>query len=68
MPERTRLRASTTDMRVEIQRLAASRKEPIGLVQQARIPAAADEGPELAATATGGLPDFLVDPSWIRCF
>ena len=53
MPKRTRLRASTTEEKAEIQRLAASRKEPIRLVQRARITAAMLEDPELTATGAG---------------
>ena len=53
MPKRIRLRALTIDEKAEIQRLAASRKEPIRLVQRARIIAAMVEDPELVATEAG---------------
>jgi len=53
MPKRIRLRALAAEEKVEIQRLAASRKESIRLVQRARIIAAMDEDPELTATEAG---------------
>jgi hypothetical protein len=59
MPKRTHLRALTTDEMAEIQRLAASRKESIQLVQRARIIAAMAEDPELTATEAGFRAGFL---------
>jgi transposase len=53
MPKRIRLRPLTTDETSEIQRLAVSRKEPIRLVQRARIIAAMDNDPELTAMEAG---------------
>ena len=53
MPKRIRLRALAAEEKVEIQRLAASRKESIRLVQRARIIAVMHEDPELTATEAG---------------
>jgi hypothetical protein len=53
MSKRIRLRALTAEEKAEIGRLAASRKEPIRLVQRARIIAAMVEDPSLTATDAG---------------
>ena len=71
MPKRIRLRALTTDEEAEIHRLAASRKEPIRLVQRARIIAAMDEDPELTATEAGlraGFKSTAVGTMWVKRF
>ena len=71
MPKRTRLRALTTDERAEIQRLAASRKESIRLVQRARIIAAMAEDPELTATEAGfraGFRSNVIGSKWVQRF
>ena len=53
MFKQIRLRPSTTDEETEIHRLAASRNEPLQLVQRARIVATMDKGPKLTATEAG---------------
>jgi transposase len=71
MPKRTRLRALTTDERAEIQRLAASRKESIRLIQRARIIAAMAEDPELTATEAGfraGFRSNVIGSKWVQRF
>jgi transposase len=71
MPKRTRLRALTTAERTEIRRLATSRKEPIRLVQRARVIAAVDEDPELTATEAGfraGFQSSATGSIWVKRF
>jgi len=78
MPKRIRLRALAAEEKVQIQRLAASRKESIRLVQRARIIAAMvasphlrDEDPELTATEAGlraGFKSNAVGPMWVKRF
>lgn len=71
MPKRVRLRALTTEERAEIRRLAASRKEPMRLVQRARILAAMDEAPELTATEAAfraGFQSNASGPFWVKRF
>lgn len=71
MPKRVRLRALTTDEKAEVKRLAASRKEPIRLVQRARIIAAMVETPELTATEAGqeaGFKSTAIGVYWVRRF
>jgi len=53
MAKRVRLRALTTEEQAEIRRLAASRKEPLRLVQRARVIAAMLEDPRLTAAQAG---------------
>ena len=71
MPRRIRLRALKAEEQVEIQRLAASRKESIRLVQRARIIAAMDENPELTATEAGlraGFESNAIGSMWVKRF
>jgi len=71
MPKRIRLRPVTTDEKAEIQRLAASRKEPIRLVQRARIIAYMVEDPEFTATEAGLRAGFRSDAMgtiWVKRF
>jgi transposase len=71
MPKRIHLRSLTSDERAEIQRLAVSRKEPIRLVQRARIIAAMDHDPALTATEAGfraGFHSSGAGPMWVKRF
>jgi transposase len=71
MPKRIRLRELTTEEKAEIERLAASRKESIRLVQRARIIAAMVENTELAATEAGykaGFKSSAIGPRWVKRF
>ena len=71
MPKRIHLRSLTSDERAEIQRLAASRKEPIRLVQRARVVAAMDGDPALTATEAGfeaGFSSSGAGPMWVKRF
>jgi len=71
MPKRIRLRALTTEEKAEIKRRAASRTEPIRLVQRARIIAAMSEDPELTATEAGykaGYKSSAVGVMWVKRF
>ena len=71
MSKRVRLRALTAEEKAEIGRLAASRKEPIRLVQRARIIAAMVEDQNLTATEAGFRADFkssAVGVLWVKRF
>ena len=71
MPKRLRLRALTSKEETEIQRLAVSRKEPIRLVQRARIIAAMLEAPDLTATGAGlkaGYKSSAIGTMWVKRF
>jgi transposase len=71
MPKRIRLRALTTEEQTEIRRLAASRKEPIRLVQRAKIIAAIVEDPDLTATEAGhkaGYKSSAIGVMWVKRF
>jgi len=71
MPKRIRLRALAAEEKVEIQRLTASRKESIRLVQRARTIAAMDEDPELTATEAGlraGFKSNAIGAIWVKRF
>jgi len=71
MPKRIRLRALRTEEKAEIERLAASRKESIRLVQRARIIAAMAEDPALTATEAGykaGFKSSAIGPQWVKRF
>jgi transposase len=71
MPKRIRLRELTTEERAEIQRLAASRKEPIRLVQRAKIIGAMMEDPDLTAGEAGlraGYKSIGMGPMWVKRF
>jgi len=71
MPKRIRIRALTAEEKIEIQRLAASRKQSIRLVQRARIIAAMDEDPELTATEAAlraGFKSNATGPMWVKRF
>ena len=71
MPKCILLRPFTTEEKVEIQRLAASRKEPIRLVQRAKIIAAMMEDPDLTAGDAGvraGYTSVGAGPMWVKRF
>jgi len=71
MPKRIRLRALATEEKAEIQRLAASRKEPMRLVQRAQIIAAMLEEPDLPAGEAGlraGYRSEGIGPMWVKRF
>ena len=71
MPKRIRLRTLTPEEKAEIQRLVASRKEPIRLVQRARIISAMDADPNLTAGEAGLRAGFRSDatgPMWVKRF
>jgi hypothetical protein len=53
MPKRIQLRTLTTEEETEIRQLAKSRKEPMRLVQRARIIAAMLDNPDLPASRAG---------------
>jgi len=71
MPKRIRLRTLTPEEKAEVQRLAVSRKEPIRLVQRARVIAAMAQDPELTATeaaSRAGFKSNVMGPMWVRRF
>jgi transposase len=71
MPKRIRLRALTTEEKAETQRLAASRKESIRLVQRAKIIVAMMEDPDLMAGEAGlraGYKSIGIGPMWVKRF
>jgi len=71
MPTRTRLRTLTAEEKAEIKRLAASRKEPIRLVQRAKIIAAMVEDPNLTASQSGfqaGFKSSATGVEWVKRF
>ena len=71
MPKRIRLRTLTSEEQAEIQRLAASRKESIRLVQRAQIIAAMMEDPKLTAGEAGlrvGYRSVGIGPMWVKRF
>jgi transposase len=66
-----KLRTLTTEEVTEIKRLASSRKEPIRLVQRARIIAFMVEDRKLYATDAGlkaGFASVVTGPVWVRRF
>jgi len=66
-----KLRTLTTEEITEIKRLAASRKEPMRLVQRARIIASMVADPKLYATEAGLKAGFKSGPigaKWVRRF
>jgi transposase len=71
MPKRIRLRPLTTEEAKEIRRLAASRKEPLRIVQRARVIAAMLDDPNLTAGEAGFQAGFKGDssgPTWVKRF
>jgi transposase len=71
MPKRIHLRTLTAEEQAEIKRVAASRKEPIRLVQRAKIIAAMMEDPELTAGEAGqrvGYRSVGMGPMWVQRF
>ncbi len=67
--KRIRLRTLTGEEEMEIRRLAASRKEPIRLVQRARIIAAMLDDPELTASQASlqaGFSSEVSGPFWVQ--
>jgi len=71
MPKRIRLRTLTTEEEIEIRRLSTSRKEPMRLVQRARVLAAMLDDPGLAASRAGEKAGFKGAPmgiQWIKRF
>jgi transposase len=66
-----KLRTLTTEEVIAIKRLASSRKEPIRLVQRARVIAFMYEDPALHATDAGfkaGFRSSAMGPEWVRRF
>lgn len=70
MPKRIQLRSLTSEEEQQIRRLANARKEPMRLVQRARIIAAMLDDPELTATEAGMRVGFSrpIGPIWVRRF
>ena len=66
MPKRIRLRTLTSEEEAEIKHLAKSRKEPMRLVQRARVIEAMLEDPGLAASRAGEQAGFKGAPGGIR--
>jgi transposase len=71
MPKRIRLRALTTEEQAEIKRLVKARKEPLRLVQRARIIQAMADDPQLSASDAGLLAGFksnAIGSNWVKRF
>ena len=71
MPKRIRLRALTTEESEEIERIVASRTEPIRRVQRVRIIKAMADDPDLTASDAGQLAGFksnAIGPVWVKRF
>lgn len=71
MPKRIALRRLTTEEEAEIRRLAKSRKEPMRLVQRARVIEAMLDDPNLSPSRAGEKVGFKGAPMgihWVRCF
>jgi hypothetical protein len=71
MPKRIALRTLTTEEEAEIRQLAKSRKEPIRLVQRARVIEAMLDDPSLPASRAGEKVGFSGAPMgihWVRSF
>ena len=66
MPKRIALRTLTTEEEAEIRRLAKSRKEPMRMVQRARVIEAMLDDPSLAASRAGEKVGFKGAPGGIR--
>ncbi len=71
MPKRIRVRTLTTEEVAEIKRIANSRKEPIRLVQRARIIEGMHDEADLTASDAGlkaGFRSNVVGPIWVKRF
>jgi len=71
MPKRIKLRSLTSEEKAEIQRLASSRKEPMRLVQRARLIKAMTEDPDLPASRAGlkvGFSSVAMGIMWVKRF
>jgi hypothetical protein len=71
MPKRIGLRTLTTEEEAEIRRLANSRKEPMRLVQRARVIEAMLDDPSLPASRAGEQAGFKGAPRgihWVKRF
>ena len=71
MPKRIALRTLTTEEEAEIRRLAKSRKEPLRLVQRARVIAAMLDDPDLPASRAGEKVGYKGAPRgihWVKRF
>jgi transposase len=71
MRKAVKLREVTSEERTEIKRLAASRKEPIGMVQRARVMALMVADVSLRASEAGlqaGCKSKQMGPHWVRRF
>lgn len=66
MPKRIHLRTLTKEEETEIRRLASSRKEPMRLVQRARVIAAILDDPSLPPSQAGERAGFKGAPMGIR--
>jgi transposase len=71
MPKKMQLRTLTTEEEKEIRRLSNSRKEPMRLVQRARVIAAMLDNPGLSASRAGEQAGFKGAPmgvQWVKRF
>lgn len=71
MPKRIRLRTLTAEEATTVRRLATSRKEPMRLVQRARIIAAMLDDGALTASEAGmrvGFRSNAMGPMWVKRF
>ena len=71
MPKRINLRTLTTEEEVEVRRLANSRKEPLRLVQRARVIAAILDDPSMPPSRAGEQAGFKGAPRglhWVKRF
>ena len=71
MPKRIKLRTLTSEEEQEIRRLAKSRKEPLRIIQRARIIMTMLDNPELAASRAGEQVGFKGAPMgihWVKRF
>lgn len=71
MPKRIRLRALTSEDKQEINRIAASRTEPVRRVQRVRIIKAMLDDADLTASNAGLLAGFksnAIGPMWVKRF
>jgi len=71
MPKRIELRTLTTEEETEIRRVATSRKEPLRLVQRARVIEALLDDPSLPPSRAGEIAGFTGAPRgihWVKRF
>ena len=71
MPKRIALRTLTSEEQAEVRRLAKSHKEPMRLVQRARVIDAMLDDPNMSESRAGEKVGFKGAPMgihWVRCF